>query len=174
MLTIARHTYKWHLTARTGDEADRIAAPILQARERVGVVAADWCACENGTPAATEAAENLLNAQAEYLEALIGSGAERAKDWSELAKVLRELPSAVPLDLVRSNEPKDRAESWFVNLLRQHAHRLPPGQKVRKLFEKAAELFGVSWRDAKAAYENAKRRTGNYNWSKNRRPRSAA
>jgi len=59
VLTIARHTYKWHLTARTGDEADRIAAPILQARERVGVVAADWCACENGTPAATEAAENL-------------------------------------------------------------------------------------------------------------------
>lgn len=174
VLTIARHTYRWHLAARSGEEADRIAAPVLQAREGVVVAAALWCACERGTRAAAEADDNLLKAQTEYLEALIEAGAERAKDWGELAKVLRELPSVGPLDVVRSDEPKDRAESWFVNLLRQHPDRLPPGQKVRKLFKEAAELFGVSWREAKAAYENAQRRTGNYTWSNNRRPRRSA
>ena len=174
VLTIARHTYRWHLAARSGEEADRIAAPVLQARGGVGVAATHWCACERGTRAAAEADDNLLKAQTEYLEALIEAGAERAKDWGELAKVLRELPSAAPLDRVRSDEPKDRAESWFVNLLRQHPDRLPPGQKVRELFKKAAELFGVSWREAKAAYGNAQRRTGNHTWSDNRRPRRSA
>jgi hypothetical protein len=138
------------------------------------VAAVHWCACERGTRAGAEADDNLLKVQAEYLNALVEAGAERASDWSELAKVLRELPSAAPLDLVRSDEPKDRAESWFVNLLRQHPDRLPPGQKVPNQFQRAAELFGVSWREAKAAYKNAQRRTGNYSWSKNRRPRRSA
>ena len=171
VLTIARHTYRWNLVARSAEEADRIAAPVLQTRQRVGVAAAHWCACERDTRAAAEADDNLLKVQAEYLNALVEAGAERAKDWGELAKVLRELPA--PLAPVCPDGPKERAESWFVNLLRQHPDRLPPGQQVRKLFDKARELFRVTWRDAKAAYESAQRRSGNYNWSRNRRPRSA-
>jgi hypothetical protein len=174
VLTIARHTYRWHLAARSGEEADRIAAPVLQARERVGVAAAHWCAYERGTRAAAEADDNLLKMQTEYLMALVEAGAESAKDWSELAKVLRELPFAAPLDPVRSDGPKERAESWFVNLLRQHPARLPPGQTVKKLYEQAAEQFDVSSREAKAGLRAAQRRTGNDNWSRNRRPRKSA
>jgi hypothetical protein len=174
VLTIARHTYRWHLAARSGEEADRIAAPVLQARERVGVAAAHWCACERGTRAAAEADDNVLKMQTEYLKALVEAGAESAKDWGELAKVLRELPCAAPLDAVRSDGPKERAESWFVNLLRQHPDRLPRGQTVRKLYEMAAEQFGVSVREAKAALRAAQRRTGNDKWSRNRRPRKSA
>jgi hypothetical protein len=174
VLTIARHTYRWDLAARSSDEADRITAPILQARKHIAVAAAHWCACERGTAAAAEADDNLLKMQNEYLKALVEAGAESAKDWGELAKLLRELPSAAPPDPVRSDGPKERVESWFVNLLRQHPDRLLPGQTVRKLYGEAAKQFGVSWNEAKAALRAAQRRTGNYRWSRNRRPRKSA
>ena len=114
-----------------------------------------------------------MKVQTEYLNALLEAGAQRDKHWSELAKVLRELPCPTPVAPVCRDGPKERAESWFVNLLRQYPDRLPADQQVRKLFDKAGELFHVTWREAKAAYEAAQRRTGNYNWSRNRRPRSA-
>jgi hypothetical protein len=87
VITIARHTYRWNLAARSAEEADRIAAPVLQTRVRVGVAAAHWRACERDTRAAAEADDNLLKVQTEYLKALVEAGAERANDWGDLAKV---------------------------------------------------------------------------------------
>jgi hypothetical protein len=101
-LTISRRTFRWRLNARDHEEANAIMEPVYLARSCVHEAADQWRDCAIGTSESVNASAALLEAQRRYLEALLGAGANRDKDWAELVKLLQELPCDEPRKAVRA------------------------------------------------------------------------
>jgi hypothetical protein len=109
-----------------------------------------------------------LDRQRRFCAALLAVGAKRSQGWAQVEIALKE----PPFDEAGPDEKRGRR--WFVELLSKNPERPPPGRPVDKLLEEAHALFGVGVRGARRCYEFAQEKTGNWNWSRTRRPPKGA
>jgi hypothetical protein len=168
LLEIASRKYRWGPVSMSRKEAEASDAAVYQARGCVCEAFDQWRSFER----TEKADEDLFKAQEGYLNELVEAGAESCKDWGELAKMLRELPSSAPVASLGSDSAKNRARSKFVNLLRKHPNGRPAGRTVRSVVEEVGSSEGLSRDKAWPEFEAAQAETGNDTWSKSGRPRN--
>ncbi len=153
---IGYRMFSWRLAVSNRTDAEQLIKPALEARGRVRKAAWQWR--EYPTDAAMKA---VIAAQIQYRRALERTGANGCKHWGDLMKLLNSGPSDEATEM-------DKARNRFSALLSKH-QKYPP-RAVEKLIEEAMEEFALSKPKARQAYREAQKRTGNYAWSKSRRP----
>jgi hypothetical protein len=103
----------------------------------------------------------VIATQLQYGRALDRTGANGCTHRAALVELLKLGPSDQATAM-------DKARNWLSALLNKH-QKYPP-RPVEQLIEKAIEEFNLSKPRARQAYREAQKRTGNYGWSKTRRP----
>ena len=105
----------------------------------------------------------VLAAQLKYCRALERTGAKGCKDWGDLVELLKVGPSDEATGM-------DQARIWFAALLNKDPKY--PSRPVGELIREAIKKFAVSNPEARRAYRDAQKQTGNDKWSETRRPPS--